>query len=353
MKRTQIIIILMALVLGMSSCKKDEDRVVFDPAKVVAPQLNSELDGTQIEITTDNIDSAGLVLNWTASDYGFNAAITYTVQMDLQENNFTNAFALGTTSGETSLNVSYNDLNNFLLLMENDPESPVALDVEFRVLSLISDAVDTIYSNTIKMNIKPVYIPIVYPQLYVPGAYQGWNPATADSIGSLNSDGKFEGYIYMAEASEFKFTSARDWDHTNYGDAGEPGKLTTENGLSNNLSVPEGGFYKFNVNTNELTWSYLKTTWGLIGDATAGGWDTDTPMEYDEETQLWSVTADLSVGDIKFRANGGWELNYGSDDQNGRLQQGGGNIHVDEAGNYTVILDLSTTVYKYRLEKND
>ncbi len=352
MKKTQIIILLLALLVGVSSCKKDENRVVFDPAKVVAPQLDPALDGTALEITSDNIDSSNLELTWTAADYGFNAAINYSVQMDLQGNDFANAFTIGTTAGETTLTVSYNELNNYLLLMENDPENPVALDVEFRVLSLINDAVDTVYSDLAKMTVTPVYIPIVYPQLYVPGAYQGWNPATADSIGSLNSDGKYEGYIYMADASEFKFTSQRDWNGTNYGSAGEPGKLTTENGTNNNLSVPEGGFYKFNVNTNELTWSYLKTTWGLIGDATAGGWDTDTPMEYDEETQLWTVTTDLSVGDIKFRANGAWDLNYGSDDQNGRLQQNAGNIHIDEAGNYTVILDLSTTVYKYRLEKN-
>jgi hypothetical protein len=94
----------------------------------------------------------------------------------------------------------------------------------------------------------------------------------------------------------------------------------------------------------------------LIGDATPGGWDTDTPMTYDVDNHVWTVTLDLKVGDIKFRANGTWALNYGSNNNEGKtvgkLQEGGENIHVKKAGNYTVILNLDHTVYKYKLEKN-
>jgi hypothetical protein len=350
MKKISILTLVLVTLFGFFSCQKDEDRAVLDISKVTAPVIDNSLDGISFEINNGNLDSA-LVITWKAANYGINVAATYTVQMGVQGENFANPSTLGTATDKTTLVVDFSSLNNSLLLLESNPENPVPLDVEFRVISVVSNSVDTVYSNAVKMTIKPVYIVISYPQLYVPGAYQGWKPDEADSIGSINSDGKYEGYIYMPDATEFKFTSARDWQHINYGNSGTPGLLDTDGGAPN-LSVPEGGFYKFNVNTNDLTWTYLNTTWALIGDATPGGWDEDTPMTYNEDTQLWTVTLDLNAGDIKFRANGSWDLNYGSDDQNGLLKEGAGNIHVDEAGNYTVILDLSHTVYKYSVEKN-
>jgi hypothetical protein len=350
MKKVSIFMLALTIMIGFYSCKKDETRVVLDPANVTAPALDASLDGAAVTITADNQDST-VTMNWTAANYGFNTAINYYVQMDLKGNNFSKASTLGSTKSATSLTLSLGDLNNKLLLMEEDPEVANPLDIEFRVVALISSQVDTVSSQVISMTFVPYAVAIVYPQLYVPGAYQGWAPDQADSIGSINSDDKYEGYIYMPQAGEFKFTSKRAWDGTNYGDGGTPGTLSTDGGAGN-LSVDEPGFYKFNVNTTDLTWTSLKTTWGLIGDATPGGWDTDTPMTYNPDTQLWTVTLDLNAADIKFRANSAWDLNYGSNDANGKLQENGANIHIDAAGNYTITLDLSHTVYRYKIEKN-
>ena len=350
MKKILILIIVLTTFIGFYSCKKDENRVVLDTTKIIAPVIDTSANGTSIAITKDNMDSS-LLFTWSPASYGFNTSINYFVQMDLKENNFSKASTLGSTKSTDSLSVSLNNLNNKLLLMEVNPEEALPLDVEFRVISIISSNVDTVASEVLNMTLTPIYIQIVYPQLYVPGAYQGWKPDEADSIGSIKSDEHFEGYIYMPVATEFKFTSARDWQHINYGNAGSPGNLDTDPGASN-LSVPDSGFYKFNVNTTELTWTYLNTNWGLVGDATPGGWDTDTPLQYSPSTQLWTVTLNLNAGDIKFRANANSDLNYGSNDQNGRLQQDGANIHINEEGNYTVTLDLSHTVYKYKVKKN-
>ncbi len=344
----------LALLLGFYSCEKSGTEVVLDPAAITAPKMTSPADGSTMVFTNENKDST-ILFAWSSAQYGFNTAVDYYVQVDRKGNNFQNALPVGHAKSKDTLKININDLNNQILLLEDDPEIPNPLDVSFRVIAIINSQVDTAFSNTMNVNVTPFYIPIVYPQLYVPGSYQNWSPATADSIGSLNSDGSYEGYIYMNSATtpiQFKFTSARDWNHTNYGSAG-PGKLTTENGLSNNLEVPESGYYKLNVDTQALTWSYLKTTWGLIGDATPGGWDTDTPMTYDVANHVWTVTLDLTANSIKFRANGSWALNYGSDKNDGKLQEGSNtNIAVPKAGNYTVVLDLSHTVYKYKLIKN-
>lgn len=61
-------------------------------------------------------------------------------------------------------------------------------------------------------------------------------------------------------------------------------------------------------------------------------------MTFDPETQIWSVTTELSDGEFKFRANDGWDINLG-----GRINDlsfGGDNIII-ESGTYTITLDLS------------
>ena len=78
--------------------------------------------------------------------------------------------------------------------------------------------------------------------LFVPGAYQGWNPATAPVLNPVpGRPGIFEGYVDITGSGiqYFKYTNAPDWNHTNYGD-GEDGTLST-NGAAAGLSVPSGG----------------------------------------------------------------------------------------------------------------
>ncbi len=350
MKKISILILALVTMIGFYSCEKAGTKVILDPNNVTSPQLKSPVDGDSMTFSKANSDST-LVFTWSSATYGFNTAVNYFVQVDRQGNNFSNAKMVGHAKSKDSLRVAVNDLNNKILLLEDDPEIPLSLDLSFRVIAIVSSQVDTAFSQVVNVKVTPFYIPIIYPQLYVPGAYQGWNPAAADSIGSLNSDGNYEGYIYMPVPGEFKFTSARDWGHINYGYSAA-GKLSTDGGAGN-LKVADSGFYKFNVNTTELTWAGLKTVWTVIGDATPGGWSADTPMHYSPATQLWTVTLSLKAGEIKFRANGSWALNYGSDNNDGKLQEGSNtNIKVATAGSYTVVLDLSHTVYKYKLIKN-
>ena len=171
--------------------------------------------------------------------------------------------------------------------------------------------------------------------LYVPGGHQGWDPASAPTLYNRNFDFKYSGYVYFADANtEFKFTAQPGWDGTNYGDGGD-GTISTDGG---NLKVAEAGMYKIDVDLTANTYTLTKTEWGLIGDATDGGWDNSTPMSYDPTTGLWSVTTTLKDGTFKFRANNAWDINLGGDLNN--LSYGGDNIAAT-AGTYTITLDLS------------
>ena len=137
----------------------------------------------------------------------------------------------------------------------------------------------------------------------------------------------------------FKFTGAfNSWDEGNYGtgainDDGLSGTLIDDGGSGNVLATP--GFYKAEVNLAEMTYQLTPITGiGLIGPAQAGGWDTDTDLTYNPETRAWEGTIELAADEFKFRANDGWDINWGESLDN--LKQDGPNLKIETAGKYFI-----------------
>lgn len=174
----------------------------------------------------------------------------------------------------------------------------------------------------------------VSPFLYVPGNHQGWAPATAPFVHSTDFM-NYSGFVSLD--GEFKFTSEKSWDGVNYGAGAKDGTLSTDGGAGNLKA--EKGFYLLKANISSLTWSaVLIQTFGLIGSATDGGWDTSTPMTFDAAKSEYSITAALKDGELKFRANDAWDVNLGGNPEH--LTFGGANIAV-KAGTYKITLSLS------------
>lgn len=187
-----------------------------------------------------------------------------------------------------------------------------------------------------------------YPLLYVPGGYQGWDPTkTSTVLASEHVDGKYEGYLnFLDSNTEFKFTDGPSWD-VNYGDTGADGVLDAG---GDNIKVADPGFYKIDVDLNNLTYTLLKTDWGLIGSATPDGWNSDQNMTYDPASNSWSVQLDLVPGEVKFRANDAWDLNYGDDGADAILEKNGANIVITTGGNYKLTLFLDKPDHTYSIE---
>ncbi len=204
--------------------------------------------------------------------------------------------------------------------------------------------VDNLKSTS--LNLKTV---ADYPLLYVPGAHQGWDPSNTNTVlASVNSDGNYEGYLYFADAdNQFKYTDGPTWD-VNYGDTGADGTLE-QNG--DNIVAGDAGYYKLNVDLNGLTHSFMKTDWGVIGSATPDGWDSDQDMTYDVDSSYWTIIVELSAGEFKFRANDGWDLNYGDTGADGILEAGGDNIAIADPGKYEIKLKLGAPDYTYTIEQ--
>jgi hypothetical protein len=345
MKMKRLAYIAFAGILIMASCNKAELGPVISD-NPIAPTLTAPTSGAAI-VLTEATAADMITFAWTPADYGYDAGIAYTLQYDKAGNDFKNAVTMGMTTDDT-LQVSVEALNNKMIALEL--ADGVLTNLDFRVKSYVSDLITDLYSPTVTIGVNPYLVEVVYPQLQVPGAYQGWDPANNTTvIFSLKSDNKYEGYIFFPEAGNlFKYTVGPTWAE-NYGDNDADGTLEKDGA---NLVAGDAGMYKLNVDLNNKTHTFALTNWGLIGSATPGGWDTDTNIDYNAETRLLTITIDLVAGDIKFRANDAWDLNYGDDGANGSCEVNGANIAIAAGGNYTITLDLKGPVYRYKIKKN-
>lgn len=172
------------------------------------------------------------------------------------------------------------------------------------------------------------------PVLYMAGDANGW--ATNDYL--AGEDGvHFTGYMYLNQ-NGFKFCTQPEWKGTNYG-----ANFDTAGDAANITMTEAAGYYKVDVDLESKSYVLTPiTTIGIIGSASPNGWDSDVDMTYvpynaeTKELGYWEAKdITLASGEIKFRANDDWAINWGGDTN--ALTQGGDNISV-EAGTYDIKL---------------
>lgn len=353
MKLTSFLTITLVLAFAFTSCDRDLGPAISDSPDL--PSILSPEDGESYELTEDTADDVLFTIEWSRADFGYQAGIQYEIQLGATGDNFGNVSRLGTTY-ETSYELLVSQMNSTLRFRGFQAEEEA--HVQIRVVAKLDGARDQeVHSEPISLYVTPYDVVIVFPELEVPGNYQeasnyGSNWAPGDEniarLFSFDDDDTYEGHVYIAEnGSEFKFTQGGSWD-VNWGDDGADGTLQTDGA---NIEG-DAGYYRITVDLNELTYEVIPTEWGIVGDATPGGWDEDTVMEYDPDEHIWSITTDLAEGEMKFRANNDWSLNYGDNEGNLMLDWDGANIPVEEAGNYTITFDLNNAPFSYRFESN-
>lgn len=340
-----------SMMLAVTACEKDQDMVTLSTSESITMNATA----TDLMLEKDNAAEEAVVfswtpleVNWSDPDLARDGIITYTLQLDTVGGEFARPVEVE-LENESEIAYSVADLNS-LLVSKFKIAPEVSHIVYVRVKAAISSNIDPVYSNVVELSVTPYTDAVELPALWVPGAHQGWAPAEAPRVFSLEDDGIYTGYVYFPAGNEFKFTSAPNWDNINYGENG-PGKLSTDGGAGN-LTVTEAGYYFLTANINELTWSAAMHSWGVLGDATAGGWDTDQDLIYHDASKTLRATLSLTAGEIKFRLNDSWDVNLGDDGADGVLEANGANIAIPEAGNYEIILDLTNPAnYTYTLNK--
>lgn len=175
----------------------------------------------------------------------------------------------------------------------------------------------------------------------------GWADDT-DLTKNPNNSSLWSGNITLTDG-EAKFRAEDDWA-VNWGGADFPAGIGEQDGP--NIPVVAG---EYNVNFNSHTGEYsfdppikIFNTIGIIGNGTANGWDSDTDMYVDEANpDQWSIQITLVDGELKFRAEDDWAVNWGDDGfPTGTGMQDGPNIPVF-AGTWEIKFNATSGEYSF------
>jgi starch-binding outer membrane protein SusE/F len=341
---TNKFLILFAFIAAIaSSCKKDETQVVAGNG--TAGTLSASATSIVLDKTKVDASDTSISFTITKADFGYNAAVSTVLQIDSMGDNWKTPQTIIVANNATRKTLSTSEFNSALLKLNLPPGKQS--QVQVRAMHSISSRLPSIYSNVLTLTVTPFSL-VTY--VYVPGAYQGWNPGAADSLASATGNGIYSGVInFTGSDLNFKITTARNWNNA-YGAGATAGTVSTSGG---NLLAPATGGLLLTLNTNNNTLT-MEPQWSIIGDATPGGWGSDTNMFLDKTTNTWNITTTLKSDGgqaFKFRFKNDWAVNLGG--SGGTLTAGGANITVPKtatAGD-TYKITLNPTANTYTLIK--
>ena len=369
--------ILFAVILGvtLASCERNDTLAVADLK--TSPEIISSLSSTSYVINETNLANTFETIIFKKADYGVALQTDNQLELAVAGTSFAKPINLGIATSENFVKLTYTELNNALINLGLTPNTPV--DVEVRVKSNIKTdgkVENYVYSKPISFTVTPFKAnpDDLFKKINVPGAYAGaagyanWSPANSPDLYSPKNDDVYKGFIYITSSSnpddyQFKFTIKQDWANDKGDDNTFTGKLLQDGEV--NCKVTTGGAYYVKVDWAANTYSTNLANFGMIGDATPTGWNSDTDFVYDPTTKTYVINsiALSNSGVFKFRANDAWDMKFqpGSADQtlvSGKEVQtflssegtvsGDPSYKVAEAGNYKVELDLHNSGY-YKL----
>jgi hypothetical protein len=228
----------------------------------------------------------------------------------------------------------------------NGPNIPVGATGYYKVtLNVVTGA----YSFT------PVTT-TVFSNISLIGAQTNWSTDIADLTKDPGNNQIWTGIVNLAPG-ELKFRANHDWA-TNWGIS--PGTPSTAlsgygKGGGDNMKITDAGDYFVYINVATGDYLFGKADRnngfadiGIIGSATAGGWDSDTNLiKNPSNPYRWSGTLTLTAGEAKFRANNDWAVNWGAANfPDGIATSGGANIPV-QPGTYFISFNTATGEYNF------
>ncbi|WP_300688788.1 serine hydrolase [Chryseobacterium sp.] len=96
--------------------------------------------------------------------------------------------------------------------------------------------------------------------------------------------------------------------------------------------------------------------WGIIGDATPGGWEgKDIPMQTDlKKPDIYFLkNYKLNKGKLKFRFDNDWGYNLGLNNDGKSIALNAYDFPIEETGNYDIVLDMTNQVKpQYSIKKS-
>lgn len=359
--------VLMLVMTLVWSCESDDDKVIAQG--LTGPQIENP--NQALELIEEAEDITAFTLVWSDADYDVNTEVNYTIEIDNSGNNFTEAVVVGKTI-DRLFTWTVKEINDVALGKGLVAGEAGALEVRVKS-ALGSDNFDEMISEVIILTVTPyeaAVVPIGGPKFFMVGNFQKyyeaaeWTPTEAirmKHIGANDEALVFEAFVKLNQDDGFKFINdALDWSEleSNIGTIGgaQDGNLENSGG-SSDIKAPETGLYYVKLDVDNLTYQLVKMDWGIIGDATSGGWDAETAMTYGFDNNKFTISTGLANGQLKFRCKNAsnvifgdgedWKFNIGTGDPipadigDGNFDITSGNFDIEFAldfiGNATIM----------------
>ena len=355
MKLAKYIAILAAAFSVSVACVEELEKVkIADPSEVISPVLASM--GDSLIFNAENLASK-YTFTWDAADFGVKAQVNYAIEASTETAGPVEVFT-GVTG--TKADVAYEIINERLFNgLALTPAEPVA--VNFMVSAKIGEG-QKYYSDPVKVIVSVTAAEKKYPMVYVIGSFNDWADGTTQELFDFDGkDAEYSGIVGFngKAANGFKVRGSETGWINELGNWGLDGSIdppaaeSTEiplisDGGSSDIKILSNEFYNFTLvkGTPALKVNFTFNTVGVIGTA-VGGWDSDIDLTFDSVTQKFYADVTLVDGEMKFRANDAWDLNWGVSAEGVVMTEGslngGSNITVP-AGNYRIYLNLNNPV---------
>ena len=335
------------MLAALGACENDIEAVATNQA---GPQLLTPVSGVELVLLEKNQDNVATTLVWDYTDFGVDAAATYTVEIAKAGTDFKTPIDAGTTA-ERFISWAVKDLNDLLVKKGFAPDVQSSIDI--RVVAKLGNSTNALkqYSNVITLKVTPYTGVLPYDKtdwFLIGGAVQGgWdNNADTDHQPMFRDGANADKYSFIGYflAGNFKLISVKGSWASQLGRASATAIEIKDN--AGEWNIPTNGYYKFTFDTKALTYTLapydasaakIYATIGMLGDATAGAWTTDTDMTKSTfDPHVWTVKIDLVKNGAKFRADNDWATSWGGDTAFSSIGSTGGNIPVTGKSKFIV-----------------
>jgi len=356
------------MMVGVSSCEK-EDFLIFTTTTNDTLAFSNEFQSVY-KISNATSSNVAERLVWNKPDFGVPSTVTYVVELSATADFGTILLNSGDTSN-IHYGIGVSDLIAIAteLGLDEDPSTTNAdgtpnttATLYARVKAFAGSSSDganstTIVSNGSAMNIEMLEVAAACTEAdlstwgLVGSAVNDWGNqnrgfAAGNDVPFLSNgtEGSFKAALHLADG-EFKIRQDNDWG-VNYGDTGADGSLELG---GDNITITAGNYFiDFNATDLTITITPADSIWGIVGSATLNGWGDAPDVKMipdpcnDGVYLVYNVV--LTDGEMKFRADDDWGVNYGDTGADGSIELGGDNIAVT-AGTYNITLDTVNNTY--------
>jgi starch-binding outer membrane protein SusE/F len=341
--------------LGIFSCEKDGDKIVVKPE--TASQLSSSTNS--IVLTMANSDEEALSLSWSSAEFGYNAAIKYSLELDKKGNNFAKPKVI-TFDSTYSKVFTVAELNEIALAQGLPQGTPGQLEV--RLVSSVSSLVESLVSNVVELTVTPYVSEPPYKTIYMVGdaAEFDWDAGSATPVFRSDTDPfeyTFTGYFDQGQLKFLGFLNqwAPMWGTNANNELVFRETLTDADPWA--FYIPAADYYTIKVNLLTNTYSQVSYTEtipapydpvSITGDF--NGWGAAAMTSTPKNPHIWTMEYTFaSAAEFKFR-NNDWSKQWGPTKERTRLygkaEPAGNDDKVKvEAGTYKITFNDLTGNY--------